>query len=149
MYKIGLQKNSIKGLKNHGFSTTNIIIDGKGYDAKIYLVDYNPDKCWMCGRTQKSLSVKKIDRHHVLNHAWRPRFNFKIPLCRSCHDFVHYELPNSLSPHQTNDRKRIKYTLQHNKVVIDNLIRLLLNEKDLSNFDARRLILPYTGTMQL
>ena len=149
MYNIGLQKNSIKGLTNHGFSTTNIIIDGKGYDAKIYLVDYDPNKCWLCGSTSKSFSGIDIGRHHVLNLAWKPRFNFKIPLCRSCHDFVHYELPNTLNPHQTNGRKKINYALQHNKVVIDNLIKLLLSEKDLSNFDTRRLILPYTGTMQL
>lgn len=148
MYNVGLPINVVKGLINHGFVIGNVVIDGKGYEAKMVTLGYNPNKCSMCGYVQRPSDRIKVDRHHVLNRSWKPKFNFKIPLCRNCHDFVHFELPNALTPHRANSRKRVNHTLQHNKVIIDNLIQLLLNEKELQNFDTRRLILPYTGMTQ-
>ena len=145
MYNVGLSINLIKGLINHGFVIGNIIIDGKSYESSMTALGYNPNKCSMCGYVQKPFSGLEVDRHHVLNRSWKPKFNFKIPLCRNCHDFVHFELPNGLTPHRTNSKKMVNYSLQHSRVVIDNLIQLLLDEKKLKNFDTKKLILPYTG----
>jgi len=47
-------------------------------------------ECWLCG------SIDDITRHHVLNRGWMPKNNITIPLCRTCHYFIHKQYPDNL-----------------------------------------------------
>lgn len=146
---VSIDINCIKGLISKGTIIGSITINGEVHRVRLSISRYNPNRCSMCGRVCKQSDGMVVDKHHVLNRAWKPKFNFKIPLCRRCHDFVHYELPNGIIPHRMNSKRSLRYALQHNRVIIDNLIKLLLNEKDLQNFDTRDLILPYDNDIKI
>lgn len=40
------------------------------------------DRCWMCGKTEKSVTLTK---HHVLPKHFKPKHNALVPLCEPCH----------------------------------------------------------------
>ena len=48
-------------------------------------ITINDNKCWVCG------TDKNTTAHHAIPQHLKPKQNILIPICRNCHDKVHYD----------------------------------------------------------
>lgn len=48
-------------------------------------ITINDNKCWVCG------GDKNVTSHHAIPQHIKPKQNILIPICRTCHDKVHYD----------------------------------------------------------
>lgn len=46
--------------------------------------------CWMCD------SNKEITLHHVIPSHFKPKKNILVPICRACHDKIHFDDINGM-----------------------------------------------------
>ncbi len=49
------------------------------------IIAINDNKCWVCDKT------KGVTMHHAIPQHIKPKQNIMIPICRGCHDKIHYD----------------------------------------------------------
>ena len=75
--------------------------------------------CWMCG------TKDHITSHHVISKVFKPKKNLLIPLCRTCHDRIHFISP----PEKKKDKKRKQLILRKHVSKLESTSNKLLDKE--------------------
>lgn len=50
-------------------------------------VSIHDKECWMCGKS----GLSNMTVHHAIPQHLKPKKNVTIPICRKCHDKIHFD----------------------------------------------------------